>query len=65
MTRGEIDVLRDIASHGSVARSYYDTFPGRRTIAKNLMWRGFVELGGVLMEDVVLTPAGRHAVSNY
>jgi hypothetical protein len=56
MTRSEIEVLERIAQGAGrdvLPKSYFDSFPGQRTIAKNLMWAGLIESGGV-----VLTPAG-------
>lgn len=66
MTRSEKEVLEKIAqgARGSrLPKSYFDSFPGQRTVAKNLMWLGFIESGGALGDDVVLTPAGRDALT--
>lgn len=65
MTRSEKDVLRLVAQgvgRGPLPRAYFDSFPHKRAIAMRLMWAGYIELGGVLAEGVVLTPAGQHVM---
>ncbi len=58
MTRGQIEVLRLVAQ-SQTSKSFFDNYPYRRKIAKDLMWEGFLEHGGQLADDIVLTPAGR------
>ena len=65
MTRGEREVLEDVAKggrRGALHKTYFDTFPAKRRIAKDLMWRGYIESGGDFGDCVSLTPAGRCAV---
>lgn len=64
VTRGEREVLEDVAKgarRGPLSKTYFDTFPAKRKIAKDLMWRGLIESGGDLGDCVCLTPAGEYA----
>lgn len=63
MTKSELEILRLVragARRGPLPRDYFDTFPGQRRIAKNLMWDGYIENCG--MDRICLTPAGEHSL---
>ncbi len=66
MTRDEKLVLEKIAqgeNGAQLTRAYFDQHPTERTIAKNLMWKGFIEQGGMMGEAIVLSPAGAYALN--
>lgn len=64
MTRSELEVLRDVARLYPLPRDYFDSYPHKRSIARRLMWSGYLELGGTFGERVFLTPAGHHAIGS-
>lgn len=63
MTAGERDVLNIVGRHAPLPKSYFDNFPGKLPIAKNLMWRGLLEHAGNFGDCLALTPAGRAAIN--
>lgn len=68
MTRGEREVLEDvIAAAGRkrfLPKSHFDSFPHKRKIAKDLMWRGYLESVGTFNDYVNATPAGYDALNS-
>lgn len=66
MTRGERIVLEETvgaAQRGHpLPKTYFDSFPHKRKIAKDLMWRGYLESAGPFGNLLNATPAGYDAV---
>lgn len=53
-----LDIWRSNQRGTLLPKAYFDTFPHKRKIAKDLMWAGYVESAGNFGDYVKLTPAG-------